>query len=110
MLLINIVLCLAGFYLIYMCVTMKATGKIPKQMVNNKINLERAKDIPGYIKHMSPRGIICGLFLSVFSIFCVINEFVPLDALMFLLIQLGYVVTVIVLAVIMVKAQNRFLI
>ncbi len=110
MLLINLILFASGFWLIYMCNSMKSTGVIPKQLISNKINIERAKDVPGYIKHMYPRGIAFGIFLSALSALMILNLYVPLNYFVNLFIQLLFIAGIVVYAVMAVKAQNRFLI
>lgn len=99
-----------GIYLVYLYVKMKSSGEIPKGLISNKINLQRAKDIPGFIKYMYPRGIVFGLVLSIASFILALNEYVTLPVYFSLTVELTYFVAIVYFAVISIKAQNRFLI
>ncbi|MCR5720977.1 MAG: hypothetical protein K6G72_01305 [Lachnospiraceae bacterium] len=99
-----------GIYLIYMTVKMKASGVIPKQMLSNKINLDRAKDIPGYINHMYKINMIFGILICVLSGILIYENFRPINEWVHIAANAGYLVGLIVYAVIAVKTQNKYLI
>lgn len=99
-----------GIYLIYMTVKMKTSGVIPKQMLSNKINLDRAKDIPGYINHMYKINMIFGILICVLSGILIYENFRPINEWVHIAANAGYLVGLIVYAVIAVKTQNKYLI
>jgi len=110
MVIITMFLFVAGIYLVVNTIKMKNTGEIPKALINNKINLERAKDIPGFIVYMYPRGIIMGILICVFSALLIYNDlFGTLNAYVLLVAEVGYIAAIIYYAVICVKAQNKYL-
>ncbi len=98
-----------GVYLIYSCIQMKNTGEIPKMMINNKINLERAKDIPGYINYMYVRTIVFGIIICIISAILIAAEYVTFDPLFLIIVQFLYFAIIILYTVRTVKAQNKFL-
>ncbi len=106
---VTAIILLWGVYLVYMSVKMKATGEIPKQMISNKIKLERAKDIPGFIDFMYLRSIIFGVIICVFSAILIVAEYVEINRWLLIFVQLGYLAGIIYYAIITVKAQNKFL-
>lgn len=108
--LLTIFLFLAGLYLVYMTIKMKSTGTIPKGMINSKINLERAKDIPGFINYMYIRGLIAGVVISIFGAINIWDDLIyELNPIVMFIAQFGYAGIIIYYAVISVKAQNKFL-
>lgn len=110
MIVLTLFLFAAGVYLLVNTVKMKNTGTIPQALINNKINLERAKDIPGYIKFMYPRGIAMGIALSLFSALSIYNEFSgTVNVYILFVARIGYAAALIYYSVISVKAQNKYL-
>lgn len=99
-----------GLYLIYMTVRMKSSGEIPKQMLSNKINLDRARDIPGYIAHMYKINMFFGILICVLSGILIYENFRPINDWVHIIANAGYLVGLIVYAVITVKAQNKYLV
>ncbi len=98
-----------GVYVLYMVLKMKATGTIPKGLINNKINLERSHDIQGFIKYMYVRGLIFSIVICIFSAFLFYAEYVEVNAILEILVQVIYFAFLIYYAVITVKAQNKYL-
>lgn len=111
MAIIEVILFAYGIYLLYMIFKMKSTGTIPKGLVNNKINLERSHDIPGYIKYMYVRGIVFGILICVFSGILLYSDLVEnsLNSFFIFAVELLYTASIIYYAVVSVKAQNKFL-
>ena len=99
-----------GLYLIYMNVRMKASGEIPKQLLSAKIKLERAHDIPGYINHMYKMNMIFGILICVLSGVLIYENFRPINEWVHIAANAGYLVGLVVYAVITIKAQNKYLI
>jgi len=99
-----------GLYLIYMTVKMKASGEIPKQMLSNKINLDRAHDIPGYINYMYKINMFFGILICALSGILIYENFRPVNSWLHIIANAGYLVGLIIYAVITVKAQNKYLI
>ena len=98
-----------GIYLIYMTVKMKASGVIPRQMLSNKINLDRARDIPGYINHMYKMNMIFGILICALSAVLIYENFRPINDWFHIIANAGSIVVLIIYAVITVKAQNKYL-
>lgn len=99
----------AGIYYIVMVQKMKMTGKIPSTLISNKVNLERSKDVPGYMKYIYPRGMIFGILICVFSLIIIMNHYVTIYPLIVLLAEVGFIALIIWYSIISVKAQNKFL-
>lgn len=97
-----------GIYIIYLHIKMKRTGEIPKNLISSKTNLERAKDIPGYIKYTFPLGIIFGTVVSVCSALMLARNYLP--PIVPLISEVFMFVTIIVQAVIFLKASKKYLI
>lgn len=75
---ISLLILAFGIYLIYSCVQLKVSG-IPTKgvMVSGRFNLKNAKDLPGFIKYVYMKSLICGLIifvLAVVSLFCTIYQ------------------------------------
>ena len=99
-----------GLYLIYMTVKMKSSGEIPRQMLSNKINLDRARDIPGYIAHMYKMNMFFGILICVLSGVLLYENFRPINEWVHIIANAGYLVGLVIYAVITVKAQNKYLV
>lgn len=97
-----------GIYVTYLHIKMKNTGEIPKALLSSKINLDRAKDIPGYIKFTFPIGIAFGIIVSLCSGIILardyINSIIPAVAEIFLF------VTIVIYAIIFLKAAKKYLV
>lgn len=102
-------LALAGVYLIVESFVMKKTGKIPYLLLNNKINLENAKDKPGFIKYMFPRCIVGAVIMIVFSVLEIVCEYRPLPDTVVLLNYLVYIITIVYFLKSSLKAQRIYL-
>lgn len=109
MIAITVIMFFSGFYLIFMNIKMKTSGEIPSALVNKRINLSHSKDIPGYIKKMYPVNNAFGCLLSLLSGILVASEFIAMDNLFVILIELLFFAIIIVYAVIAVKTQNKYL-
>ena len=109
MIAITIFIFVWGLYLIYMTVKMKSTGEIPKQMISAKINLDRAHDKPGYISHMYKINMVFGVLICAMSGVLIYENFRPINAWVHMIANAGYLVGLVIYAVITVKAQNKYL-
>lgn len=111
MVIIEVILCAYGIYMVYAAIQMKKTGNIPARLISNKINLERSKDIPGFIKFMFPRCFIFGIIMAVCSLILGIRELelISIPAVVALVAEVLYLAAIIYYVIIIVKAQNRFL-
>jgi len=98
-----------GIYLIFINIKMKVSGQIPKALVSSKINLERAKDIPGYINYMYIRGIIFGIILSAFSAITIVKDYFAIDSIVLFVMQVIEFVAIIYYAVVASKATTKYL-
>ena len=110
MVIITIFIFCWGLYLIYMTTRMKSTGEIPKQLISTKINLERARDIHGYINHMYKMNMIFGILICVLSGILIYENFRPINEWVHIVANYGYFIILVVYAVITVKAQNKYLV
>jgi len=106
---VTMILFVCGIYLMVMTVKMKKTGVIPSGLVSKKINMERAKDIPGYINFMYVRGLIFGLVLSICSAILVYADFNEVSPFIELGVQIIYLGAIVFYAISSSKAQNKYL-
>lgn len=99
----------SGAYLIYISVQMKRTGEINSAIVGKKIDIKKAKDPGGFIEYMYLRSIIMGAVVMVSGGLNYLNDnywnipfFGPIVCGVFFVVIVKY-------AVILVKAQKKFL-
>lgn len=97
-----------GIYVIFLHIKMKNTGEIPTALVSNRINMASARDIPGYISYTFPRGIVFGVIVSACSAAIYFRSYV--GAIVALAAEIIFLITLIVHAVITIKAQKKYLI
>lgn len=109
MIIIEMMLIASGFYILFLDIKMKNTMEIPTYLVSGKINLEAAKDKPGYINYMYPRLIVFSLVIIVFSGLLLVGDFVAIPPILTAVSYIAYVVLLVFFSVISVKAQNKFL-
>lgn len=109
MIIIEIMLIASGFYILYLDLKMKKTMEIPSYLVSGKVNLDSAKDKPGFINYMYPRLIVFGVSIVVFSAILLIGDFITIPAILTFISYIVYVGLLIFFSIISVKAQNRFL-
>ena len=109
MIAIEIILIICGGYILYLTLKMKASGEIPPFLVNGKVNLERAKDKPGFIKYMFPKLIVFSLGIIVFAVLSLISDTVELSPYISLASYVIYAGLLIYLGIVSVKAQNKYL-
>lgn len=98
-----------GVYFLYNAFKMKASGEIPPFLISNRINLERAHDIPGYIKFMFPHCMIFGFGICAFSAVIILNDYFSINWIFRLICEAGYFADVIYYCIISVKAQKKYL-
>lgn len=99
-----------GIYMLYSAYLMKTKGELKVGwLVSKNINLERSKDVPGYISYMYPRVLVfgfCTLFygaLGLFSLYYTLLETVQMA------IFILFFVIVIWFAYISTKASKKYL-
>lgn len=100
---------IASIYYLFNLFKMKATGEIPLSFISKKVRLDRAKDIPGFIKYMFPRGLVFGIGLFIFSGVIIFSENAAISPYIKLLCEALYIALVIYFSVISVRAQKKFL-
>jgi len=99
-----------GIYVIYLHIRMKQTGEISSTLLSNKINLDRAKDIPGYIEYTYLKGIIFGAFVSVCSAIILLVGYLSWPAWIGYITEIIFLIVLIVNSVFLIKAQKKFLV
>lgn len=100
-----------GIYLIYLHIHMKNTGVIPKTLISNKINLERAKDIPGYIDNTYKKGAAFGVLISACTaVMYFKNYFNEISPWISICANIALFIILICYSVYFVKAQQKYLI
>ena len=109
MIIIDILLSACAVYILYLNFKMKASGEIPQFLISPKVNLERSKDKPGFIKYMFPRLIIYSVIVLLFSAVNIIARLFTISRYITLVTALAFFGALIYYCVITVKAQNRFL-
>ncbi len=72
---LHVFILLAAFYLFYVSLQMKSSGSIPASLINRNIKLDRAKDIPGYIRIMFPVSLILGFVTFGIGILGLVNDY-----------------------------------
>lgn len=96
-----------GIYVVYLHIRMKNTGEIPKTLISNKINLNNSKNIPGYIEYTFYKGIAFGILVSVCSAIMYFRNLLP--GIVSLVAEIVFFVALIVNSIILVKAQQKYL-
>ena len=99
-----------GIYLIYLHINMKNTGIIPKTLISNKIDLNKSKDIKGYIEHTYKKGIAFGIILSVCAAIMYFRDyFNTISPWIAIVANIMFFVIMIVYSVVFIKAQQKYL-
>lgn len=99
-----------GVYMLYSAYLMKTKGELKVGwLVSKNINLERSKDVPGYIRYMYPRVLIfasCTLVYSIIGLYS--TYFSPLGTVQTITFA-GFFAIVIWFAYISTKASKKYL-
>lgn len=100
-----------GVYVIVMDIKMKNTGTIPNGLINNKVNLDRAKDIPGFIKYMFVRNLVFGILICICSALLILNDYgyMTINVYVQLALHILYIAGIIYYARVIYKAQQKYL-
>ena len=106
---LHILILLSAFYLFYVSLQMKASGKIPASLVNRNIDLEKSKDKEGYIKKMFPISLILGFITFGLGIAAVANDTFLYYPYMDTAAMLGYAAVVIFYGLYSMRCMKRFL-
>ncbi|OYO89984.1 hypothetical protein CG709_13470, partial [Lachnotalea glycerini] len=71
--LIDVIILACGSYMLYSAYLMKTKGELKAGwLVSKNINLEKSKDIPGYIHYMYPKVLvfsICTIFYGMIGVY-----------------------------------------
>ena len=98
-----------GVYIIFAYSKMRATGKVPPQLISSKINLDRAKDLSGYINAVAPKGIAFGVLAVVCSTLTLLGDYGYVNDYVRLAAEILFFVSIIVFAVLLTKDQKKYL-
>ena len=99
-----------GIYMAVNGIIMKTKGTINKGLVLPKnITEERLKDKEGFIKYMWPRLLICGVVVTISGFINIILTSIEGMAIADLLINMIFFVVLIIYAVIVSRAQKKFI-
>jgi hypothetical protein len=99
-----------GIYMLYSAYLMKTKGELKVGwLVSKNINLERSKDVPGYIRYMYPRIVAFSVCTIIYGLIGVYSTYYkPLG-----MIQIAsfavFFVLVVYFAVVSTKASKKYL-
>lgn len=99
-----------GVYMLYSAYLMKVKGELKVGwLVSKNINLQRSKDVPGYINYMYPRIIVFAICTIIYGVIGVYSTYYsPLGMIQVASFVLFFV-AVVFFAVISTKASKKFL-
>ena len=106
---LHILILLSAFYLFYVSLQMKASGKIPPSLVNRNVDLERAKDKEGYMHTMFPVSLVLGFLTFGLGIAAVANDTFLYYPYMDTVAMLGYAAVVIFYGLFSMRCMKRYL-
>lgn len=107
----DVMMIVCGAFFLINTVYMKASGKIPSALINPRIKLERSHDIPGFIKFIFPRGLICSSLVIAGSVIMMLDAggTCSVNPWLYILSELAIIVSWIFFGISSVKAQNKYL-
>lgn len=106
---LEIIFVIYAIYLFFLTVKMKRTREIPVFLVNNRINLDNAKDKEGYIDYMVPRLFGLEASIIIITAVSVASNFITSLSIVSIVCDVVFFIAIIIFGVMTVKAQNRFL-
>lgn len=98
-----------GIYIIFAYSKMRVTGEIPPQLISKKINLDRAKDLSGYINAVVPKGIAFGVMAVVCSTITLLGDYGYVNDYVRLAAEVLFFISIIAFAVLLTKDQKKYL-
>lgn len=98
-----------GVYLIFAYSKMLVTKKIPAQLISKKVNLERAKDVPGYINNVAPKGIAFGTIEVICAFLIYLGDMGYVISYVSWGAEIFFFISLIVFAFMLTKIQNKYL-
>ncbi|MCQ2524874.1 MAG: hypothetical protein MJ123_11095 [Lachnospiraceae bacterium] len=99
----------AGFYMLVLTVKMKKTGEVSSQLIGKKIDLNKVKDLPGYINVMYPVNLIFGGLLLFTSCLGMIKNIYSLPVWVDITVLGLYCFGIIFYGAVSVKNQKKYL-
>lgn len=101
---------ICGIYMLYSAYLMKTKGELKAGiLVSKNVNLERSKDLPGYIQYMYPRSIIFAVGILIYSTVALYSAYVT-DLGTIPIITSGiFIVVVVWFGVVSMRANKKFL-
>lgn len=106
---LEIIFVIYAVYLFFLTVKMKRTREIPVFLVNNRINLDNAKDKEGYIDYMVPRLFGLEASIIIITAVSVASNYITSLSIVSIVCDVVFFIVIIIFGVMTVKAQNRFL-
>lgn len=98
-----------GVYIIFAYSKMRVTRVIPPQLISKKINLDRARDLSGYIDAVVPKGIAFGALAVVCSIIMLLGDYGFIIDYVRWAAEIVFFIGLIVFAVLVTKDQKKFI-
>ncbi len=109
MIIVDLLMCGCAVYILFLTLKMKKTGVIPQFLVSPRINLNRAKDTPGFINYMFPRLIIYSIAVFLFAAVSIAGSIFKISPYITVFTIVAFFVILVYYCVITIKAQNRYL-
>lgn len=105
----DIIIIFMGFYFLISTAMMKVHGKVNRMLVGKKYDIEKARDLPGFISVIFLPNIIIGVITMAAGIVHYIAEDLLGNSDAGIVIYIIYLVLFMIYAVILVRAQNKYL-
>lgn len=106
---IDILFLLTGAYLLINTFIMKKKGTIPAPLVSKKVNLEKARDVDGYIKAIFLPNVLFGASLVLISLVSIFVGYYAIPSWVSIALFTCNFVSLILYSVFSVKIQNKYL-
>ena len=106
---LDILIAVYGAYLVYAAFTMKRTGKIQNMMISKGLDLKRAKDIDGYIKHTFGISVAIGIVCILAGGVGLYNDYYGGLEGLYLVVIIIFGISLMIYGVLMVRAQKKYL-
>ena len=105
----NVIIYIAGGYLIYAAILMKIRGTVASAFLSKNLNWETARDKKGYIRIMFPVNLIMGLIMVATGLLLTYGEKLGIKGSGGSIVLLISFIFCIIYAVIAMHAQNKYL-
>ncbi|KAB1439518.1 hypothetical protein [Candidatus Galacturonibacter soehngenii] len=99
-----------GVYMLYSAYLMKTKGELKVGwLVSKNVNLERSKDVPGYISYMYPRVLFFAISTLIYSFVGFYNAYITSLGIVQTVTFFGFFAVVVWFAIISTRASKKYL-